>query len=313
MDADAWLQKALDELVELEPVAEGDPADAWRAVALIARLLGSPSGPPPPMALVQRLPVLLVVAGAADPQELLDRIADELDSETDPAGPLFDALLDTDDALAVLALSEQKEMSFELARRAAALVSLYPERVITLGSFAEMRLQTLREGAAVGLLWSAVERAPAHVLVEALPAPASSALRVERLPKIRAPHANPAVRSFRIPKDLQLASAASETAEVRELETTEKGLPAWIYAHERRMHLEIPGVGAGPLTVVLVAECVKDGAEVARVAIDVEISGSTAYADLGPWAGPENVLHRLVASTGLASNDVRFLLEVSSG
>jgi hypothetical protein len=313
MDPDAWLQKALDELVELGPVAEGDPADAWRAVALIARLLGSPSGSPPPMALVQRLPGLLIVAGAADPQELLDRIASELDSETDPAGPLFDALLDTDDALAVLALSGQKEMAFELARRAAALVSLYPERVITLGAFAEMRLQTLREGAAVGLLWSAVERAPAHAVVEALPAPAWSALRVEGIPQIRAPQASSAVRAFRIPKDLQLAAAASETAEARELETTEEGLPAWVYAHQGRMRLEISGVGAGPLTVVLTVEHVKDGAEVACVAIDVEISGSTAYADLGPWAGPENALHRLVASTGLASSDVRCSLEVSSG
>lgn len=314
MDPAAWLQKALEELIELELIAESDPADAWRAVALLARLLGSPSGPPPPRALVQRLPVILIVAGSAGPQDLLDRIASELDSELDPAGPLFDALLDTDDALGILALSGQKETALALARRAAGLVSLYPERVISLGPFAEMRLQTLREGAAAGFLWSAVERAPVHALVDALPAPASSALRVEKFPEIRAPRVRPAVRSFRIPRELHpAAAAASDTAEVRELETAEPGLPAWVYADKGRMRLEIQGVGTGPLTVVLIAECVEDGAEVARIAIDIEISGSTAYADLGPWTGPENALHRFVAGTDLASSDVRLLLEVSSG
>jgi hypothetical protein len=211
-----------------------------------------------------------------------------------------------DDALGILALSGQKETALALARRAAGLVSLYPERVISLGPFAEMRLQTLREGAAAGFLWSAVERAPVHALVEALPAPASSALRVEKLPEIRAPRVRPAVRSFRIPKELHLAAAAAS-------DTAEPGLPAWVYADKGRMRLEIRGVGTGPLTVVLIAERVKDGAEVARIAIDIEFSGSTAYADLGPWTGPENALHRLVASTGLASSDVRILLEVSSG
>jgi len=310
--AASWLQKALDELIELESVAESDPADAWRVAVLIARLLGSPDGPEPPASLIRRLPVLLEVAGPVEPQAILDRIASELDFEIDPEGPLLDALLDTDDTLGVLAMSGQDETALALARRAAALVSLYPERVLTLGAFAEMRLQTVREDAAAGLLWRAVERAPAHAVVEALPTPASTAPRVEDLPKSRTTHMRPARRAIRMPQELHLAAAASGTAEARELEIAEPGLQAWVYEEAGRMRLEIQGAGAEPLTAVLIAEHAKDGAEMARVAIDVERSGSTAYADLGPWAGPENALHRLVATTGLPSSDVRIVLEVSS-
>lgn len=313
MDPAAWLRKALDELVELGPVAEDDPADAWRAATLIARLLGSPSGPISPAALVRRLPQLLTVAGLPDPQALLDRLADELDAETDPAGPLFDTLLDIDDTLGVLATSGQSTTALELARRSAALVSLYPERVHVLGSFADMRLQTVRDGTATGLLWGTVERAPAHAVVEALPAPASSGSRVDRLPETRAAPVHAQALSFYIPEEMHRPAAESETAEARELETVGAGLQAWVYAEQGRMRLEVRGAGAGPLTAVLIAERVKDGAEVSRVAIDVEISGSTLYADLGPWAGPENALHRLVAGTGLVSSNVRVRLAVSNG
>src|SRR5687768_1289539 len=99
MDPGAWLQKALDELVELGPMVGFDPSDAWRAGALIARLLGSPSGPVPPAEIVRRLPEILAIAGRPDTRMLIDRVAEELDSETDPWGALLDALLDVDDTV----------------------------------------------------------------------------------------------------------------------------------------------------------------------------------------------------------------------
>lgn len=312
MDPAAWLQKAFDELVEIGLAAENDPADAWRAGALIARLLGSPSGPVPPADLMRRLPKILAVAGSPDAQEILDRVADELASETDPWGPLLDALLDVDDALGVLTVSGQDETVLALARRVAGLVSLYPERVLALGPFAEMRLATVREGVGPDIVWSAVERAPAHVLAEALPAPASTKARLERLPGTRRrPVVAPAL-SFRLPEDLLLAAAESEPSEARELET-EGAARAWVYAEKGRMRLEATGLEAGPLTASLVAERRSDGAELLRVALHLEVSGGTAYADLGPWAGPENALHRLVAGAGLKSSELRIRLSVSNG
>jgi len=313
MDHAAWLQKTLDELVELALVAENDPADAWRAAALIARLLGSPSGPVPPAVLVRRLPEILAVAGMPDPQQLLDRVADELESDTDPWGPLLDALLDADDAFGVLTTSGQSQMALELARRTAGLVSMFPERVISLGPFADMRLQTVRENAAAGLLWSAVERAPAHALVEALPAPASFTAHAEKLRPSRRTLVGAYVWSLRLPEQLHQAAAASETAEVCEFETKDAGLRAWVEAEGGRMKLEIRGVGAESVTATLVAERAVDGVEVSSVTVNIEVSGSTAYVDLGPWAGPENLLHRLVAASGLASSQVRFRLTVADG
>lgn len=312
MDPAAWLQKAFDELVEIGLAAENDPADAWRAGALIARLLGSPSGPVPPAHLLGRLPEIIAVAGSPDAQAVLDRVADELYSETDPWGPLLDALLDVDDALGMLAVSGQDETALALARRVAGLVSLHPERVLALGPFAEMRLATVREGAGPGIVWNAVERAPAHALAEALPA-ASTKTRLEMLPATRRMPVVATAVSFCFPEDLLLAAAESAPAEARELETEGAGLRAWVHVEKGRMRLEASGLGAGPLTAALVAARVSDGAEVLRVALDVEVSGGTAYADLGPWAGPENALHRLVSRTGLTSGEVRVRITVSNG
>lgn len=312
MEPAAWLQKAFDELVELGSVLEGDRADAWRAGALVARLLGSPSGPVPPPELVRRLSTILAVAGSPDAQELLDRVADELDSETDAWGPLLDALLDADDAIGLLDLSGESETALELARRVAALVSLHSERALALGPFADMRLATVREGVGAGIIWSAVERAPALALAEALPEPASTRARLERRPEThRLPVGAPAM-SFAVPDELLQAAAESAPEEARELETSGGGR-AWLYAEKGRMRLEVTGLAAGPLTAALVAERRSDGVELLRVALDLERSGGTAYADLGPSAGSENALHRLVAEAGLKSSDLRVRLSVADG
>jgi hypothetical protein len=308
MDPKAWLQKARDELVELSPSAESDAADAWRTAVLIARLLGSPAGPVPPIELVRRLPQILAVAGSPDPQEMLDRVADQLDSESDPWGPLLDALLDVDDALGVLTLTAGNETSRALAQRVAGLVSLHPERVLALGSFAEMRLATVRDGAVAGVVWSAVERAPAHALAEALPVAAPSKPPLE-LASRRKPVVVEAT-SFYIPEELMLAAAESAPQEARELETDGSGR-AWVEERNGRMRLEATGLNPGPLSAALVAERRSDGVKLRQLAVQLEVSGGTAYADLGPWAGAENALHRLIAD--LKASELRIRLTVSSG
>lgn len=308
-DPAAWLRKAQTELGELGPTAEVDPADAWRAVVLVARLLGAPDAPVPPVEIVQCLPQILSAAGSPEPERVLDRLADDLSSDGDAWGPLLDTLLDVDDTIGVLDLSGQREQARELAGRATALVSLYPERTFPLGPFAAMRLATLRDDVATARLWRAVERAPADLLADVLPAiqTPSKPSRTAR-PDFRARE-----RAFTVPRDLQLTAAASPADEPRELAADGAETGAWIYAERGRMLLEVRDIGSPTCTVTLAAQRAEDHAEVGRVDLEVAISGTTAYADLGPWAGGDNVLHRLVAETGLTAAELRIRLLVTHG
>lgn len=172
MDPRDWIHKALDELTTMVSNSTAyDTADSWRAAVLIARLLGSPTGPTLPAALAQRLPEWLRVASLPDHETVLNVLADELDSDGDPWGTLLDALLDADDTLGVLGLAGRNDISRELSARVAALMSLYPERALPLGAFAQMRLETVHADSVVAHVWRSVERAPALILADALPAP----------------------------------------------------------------------------------------------------------------------------------------------
>ncbi len=176
MNPSRWLQGALDELIALAPDAKDDPADAWRAVTLLARVLGSPTGLVPPPAIVQMLPELLEVAGLPEPEDILTMVDQALASDLDPWGPLIDGLLDADDAVGGLVLGGQDHAARELAARVAGLVSLYPERTIPLGRFAQMRLETVRSDAIVAEIWRAVEHAPARRPARQLIRPAAAML-----------------------------------------------------------------------------------------------------------------------------------------
>lgn len=314
MDPQDWLRKALHELAELASNAQADASDARRTVTLVARLLGSPSGPAPPAAVVRRLPEILAVAGPTDPQELVDAVAEELESDTEPWGPLLDALLDADDAVSMLALSGEAEKAVELAKRVAGLASLYSERVLVLGSFAEMRLETVRSDSVVAGVWNAVARAPAQMLVEALPAVHTSAVSSTPPPTRLHPRSSGEAVSFLFPAEFHLAAADSATgSEVAELEAEEPNLRAWAYREEGRLRLEITGLTHLREAATLVAERLKDRVALARVPVEITVSGSTAYADLGPSSGPENLLHRLVADSGAAPEEVSVRLMLVDG
>lgn len=170
MNANDWIHKALDELTSLLSSRLDDPADSWRAAVLIARIQGSPIGPTLPAEFVAQLPELLQVAGQPDHETLLDLLIDELESDDEPWGRLLDVLLDVDDALGVLVLAKHDDTAHELSARIAALMSLYPSRSIPLVSFAQMRLETTRHDSVIAKLWQTIERAPAQVWAEALPA-----------------------------------------------------------------------------------------------------------------------------------------------
>ena len=310
MDPGDWLQKALEELTAVARSAQLDPADAWRAATLVARLLASPTGPTPPAALIQRLPELIRTARIPDPQEVLDAVADELESQDDPWGPLMDGLLDADDALGVLGLAGRDDVARDLSARVAALVSLYPERTLELGSFAQMRLETVRDDSLVAEVWRAVERAPAQALADALPAPNSREKRANRPPASAAAR----VVSFPLPTYLYRAAADSSASEDGvEIETQDKAHTAWVYAEEGQMRLEVRGLTSPAGTAILISERLADGVELSRVEAAIEVSGGTGYATLGPWSGPMNLLHKLVADSGAFPEDLRVRITVADG
>lgn len=309
MNPGSWLQGALDELIELAPDAKADPSDAWRAVTLLARVLGSPTGVVPPPAIVQMLPALLEIAGLPEPEDVLAAVDKALASDLDPWGPLIDGLLDADDAVGGLVLGGQDHAARELSARVAGLVSLYPERTIPLGGFAQMRLETVRSDAIVAEIWRAVERAPARALADALP----RRMQVAPVPVIPEPRRTPgAIVSFPVPAELQLAAAdsAMDAASV-ELGTEDPALKAWVYSEAGQMRLEIKGLRSPASSAALIATRRGDGAELARADFDVQSEGSTVYASLGPWAGPDNLLHRLVAKSGLAPEELRLWITVA--
>lgn len=310
MNPKDWLSKALEELTVLVPIARNNPADAWRAATLIARLLGSPNGPMPPPPLVQMLPALLSIAGLPDIQALLDTLADELDAEGDPWGLLLDGLLDVDDLLGVLGLNDQDDEARDLAERVAALVSLYPERTIQLGSFAQMRLETVRDDSVISEVWRAIERAPAQILADALPALTRIAEPANERPTSIAPR----LVSSLLPKFLhQRAADAPTSDEVVEIPMPNEVLKGWVSCEDGLMRLEVTGLASEVRTATLVAERIVDGVELARLEVDVEMSGGTAYMSLGAWSGPSNLLHKLVETSGASAEEVRVRVMVLNG
>lgn len=315
MDPHTWLEKARRELATLAPIAHGDEADAWRAAVLIARLHGNPLGlefsfagsasPPRESAMnddpIERARTLVEVAGPPDPQTLLDDLADALDDDEDPAGPLHDVMLDVDDAVGVTALIGDAVTANALALRAAALVSLYPGRVFALGSFAEMRLGTLAPRSPIATLWEAVEQAPAALLVESLPPVARSRPAAARRPRLR---------EVSFPSHLHQAAASSSQREPIRLDIPDTGLLAWLEEDAGKMLLEIRGDETAPSRASLVAYDAVTDDELVVEPLILEVAGKTAYADLGPWAGSDNALHRLVTRTGRPAHEIEVRLRL---
>jgi hypothetical protein len=303
MDPRSWLEKTRRELIALAPTAMEGEADAWRAAVLIARLQSNPQGIELPVDFGLRAHELVAVAGPPDPQTLLDDLADALDDEEDPAGPLHDVLLDVDDAVGVTSLIGDAGTAHELASRAAALVSLYPERVFELGAFADMRLGTLLPGAPIAAMWRAVEQAPATLLVEALPpvVVARTAAAARR----------PQQRQVSLPRHLLQAAASSSQSESIRLDIDSDELVAWLGLEKGRMDLEIRGKEAAPSRASLVAYDLTTDEVLAVEQLVLEVGRNTSNADLGTWAGSDNVLHRLVARTGrpVEGVDVRLRID----
>ncbi len=302
MEPQDWLQNGLDELLSLTPATEDDPNDAWRAVVLTARLLGSPSGPPPPAEVLRRLPALLARAGLPEPEPLLERLAVELRAGDDPAGPLLDVLLDIDDGLGVLSLSGGIDQARSLSQRAAQLLSRFAARILPLEGFAALRGATVRSDSAAAVLWGAIAQA-------AVAAARESSLQWPR--GTRAPTARLSqVVVLSLPRQATHLRAWTGAAPLA-FASQDQGTRAWLYEEAGRFRMELRGTSTPPTRARL--EVSRRDEEAARASMDLtlEVSGNTAYADLGPAAGQGNLLHVLLAQAGIPIEDADVRLVVT--
>jgi len=302
MEPQDWLHQALEELLALAPVAENDPNDAWRALVLVGRLLGSPFGPIPPAELLRRLPALLARAGLPEPEPLLERLSADLKTEDDPAGPLLDTLLDIDDALGVLSISGDAQTARVLVRRATALVSRSAARVHPLRDFAEFRAATVRPDSHTAALWNAVTHASDPLPAEAPPAqPQESPVPKVPLQAGTPPQPHRLVGLW-FPREAFHALAWTGSAPLA-FASQDGGTRAWLYEEEGRLRLELRGTSATPTRARLQLVRRDDSSEKATLEFTLEVSGNTAYADLGPAVGEGNLLHRILARAGLAPEE----------
>lgn len=304
MESQDWLQKVLDELVNLAPVAEEDPNDAWRAVVLISRLLGSPSGPTPPAEVLLRLPALLAQAGLPEPEPLLQRLSEELEAEDDPAGPLLDVLLDIDDSLGALTLHGDSASAQALSWRAAELVARFASRVVPLKGFAVLRRATVRPGSEAAGLWDAV--AHAHAVLPTEDLEEHSHEDQERAPTVRRRR----VRILPLPQESARPHAWTGAAPLA-LTSPDGATRAWLYEEGGRLRLELHGTPQPPTSARLAVLRREDQGERAATDLPLEISGRTAYADLGPAAGQGNLLFALLAQAGLPLEEADLHLVVT--
>lgn len=304
MDAKRWLQKALQELTALTPDAHKNPADAWRAVTLLARLLASPIGPLPPSSLSQSLQELIEVAGFPNSEDILDMVFSGLESDTDAWGQILDGLIDADDALCVLALVGDDKAANELAARVAALVSLYPERVMGLSAFAQMRLESVRDDFVVTDIWRAVQCAPVFVLADALPTSIQHQQQHNLTPRDNF--------SVLLPEQIYQAAAADSGEDSVEFVSQDLAVKGWIYSDEGQMILEVRGLLSSSEQVEFVAEQLTSGVELARIQVSLKHSGKTATASLGAWAGPTNLLHKLLSKSGLSSDKIHIYIRTTN-
>jgi len=275
-----WIQAAVAELDGLDPHTHA-PDDAWRVLVLVGRVLGAPDSPGVPAAVLGCVSMLATRAGPTNAPALLDDLAEALEDDSDPMGPLLDAMLNVDDALTVSQLEGKTAFTEELGARAAALVSVWPERVLALSTFAEMRIATTRSDHGVRALWRAVQQAPAELLAAHLPAARTARTAAPVTPRHpvppRRPRGSPVVRHFDLPRQSVRAAAASTVST-----TVEVGEGAWLHSTPSQCVLELELAGAGTTDVWIEVRRRGEEAILTTRTILVRHSRAAVEARLGP-------------------------------
>lgn len=304
MITNAWLQAASAEASALTEQLELDPGDRWRLCVLVARLLGSPGGGPPSAALKRAAAVITSVL-PPEPDVLLEALSTSLRSGDDPCAGLFDALLDIDDALAVAVLTGSHGADRSLVEQAQALVSIWPDRCATLAEFASMRLATLRADAPAARLWSEVAASPAALLADALPAALGAGTRHPT--RVRQPSLPSPRTAAGVVRQVPFPRAALEARAWTEGDVLELGEEAWLSEENGQLHLEVRGATSASVAVVRV----RDRSVLTEEQVTGRIDGRTFRADLGPVAGEETLIRRLLRRAQAAAGEVSVVLRYS--
>jgi hypothetical protein len=289
MNARGWLDNAQQELAELGRESELTKEDAWRTLVLFARLAVSPFGHVADLSVYRRLGALQQQCQPIPAQAVLDVLAAELASTSEPAGPLHDALLDVDDTIGVLHVAGASGKAQELAAHGAGLVALWPERVPDLLEFAEMRLDAMVSTAPGAALWRAVRHAPAHLLVAGMHVPRPELLRPAA---VRRP-----ARVYALP-DRVLREAASTSERWEDRLSPEADV--WLSQRDGKYWMEVRDASRVKLELVRR----DNGVVVAGRVLTPSVEGNTGYLDLGPVAGSDSLFHQLLRESGLDADAV---------
>jgi len=305
-----WLRKAQGELSGLlagERTRPLPPADAYRALVLLARLRQAPEA----VGVATHTVPAEVIQGLAarctlpDGEDLLAALDGAFGSESEPAGELLDALLDVDDLTGVLGLLGRDADARVVSAQAAAITSLHPERVTPLVPWSDDRLASLRPDAPTAAVWLAIRHAPAELIAPMLPAPDEIPPGAHRtLERLRR-----SARVVRIPlPDLPRLAARSGGGESFALHDAE-GRPAGdCYVDpgtgQRVIELRLPPGDTSKQRVWLHVLDRGSGRSLGREELVVARDGRDLYISLGDDAGAESARHRLAACAGVRLDDV---------
>lgn len=318
----AWIASACRELDQL--LASGETslmdADAWRALALTARLSLATSGALGPRKLDRaRVDAWLRACAPPDPIELCDALGEALAGADPPEGAALDLLLDIEDRAGVYALCGAETAAKELVADAAATLSVYPERAAPLGGFARSRLSGVAPSAPTRALWEAVERATAEAAAStqplAGPPPAAMIALRERLagaPGDVIELAPRRARRLRLPAPVALA-AATAGADERSLGATEEGVEGWLYEEGGALQVELALPDGAREVRALSLLASEAGAEVARARLEVRREGRGVFASLGPAFGAAGALRSLASQQGRDPATLEWWIEVEHG
>jgi hypothetical protein len=305
----SWLRKArteLDGLLAQECACPLAPADAYRALVLLARLRHALETAAPVLS-AEELHALATRCALPHDEELLTALDEALCAGGEAAGELLDAVLDVEDQAGVLGLLGREPQSFQLVGQAAALISLSPERVLPLFEFATERAAALRPDTPVAELWRAVHEASAEIAASLLPSPEALPPEARRsLERIRRVSA---AEIIRIPL-LELPRVAARSRELESVPLVDaSGRPSGASFVDpetgRRMVEHRLHAGDIPTPRIwLHALDRASGRSLGREELDVERDGRDIYISLGADVGPGSMRHQLARRLGVRLEEI---------
>lgn len=304
-----WLRKAqaeLDSLLAQERACPLVPADAYRALVLLARLRHALEAADAVLS-SEMLHALVTRCSLPHDEELLTALDEALRAGGEPSGELLDAMLDIEDQAGVLGLLGREPQSLQLVRQAAAHISISPERVLPLFDFAAGRATALRPDTPVAELWRAVQEAPAEIAANLLPSSETLPPKARRrLERVRRSSGAEVIRIL-LPGLPRVAARSHEVESVPLVDASGQPWGASFVDPEtgqRIVEHRLHAADAPTPRAWLHALDRASGHSLGREALDVERDGRDLYISLGGDVGPGSVRHRLARRLGVRLEDI---------